>query len=188
MGSDSSIYLALFNEGFILHEVPKKAIDLFFTIQNPSDVTYTIYFNACARLGNNEALDLGKKVFQQLPIKYHQSNDVLISVFDMFFKCNDVESAESLFIRLKRSVISYGSLMKMYNNNDQPEKTLALFKQMKRENVDSNEIIFAWLISACTQIGDISMCEWVISQLSPSALNNFQIQSALVNMWVSKSP
>ena len=184
--TDSSICLALFDEGLTSYEMPKKAIDLFFQIPNPDEVIYTAYFTACAKLGNNEALVLGKKVFQQLPNKYRQLNDVLISVFDMFIKCNDIESAESLFPRLKKSVTSYGSLMKMYNINDQPEKTFALYEKMKKENIDANDVIFILLINACTQIGNRSICEWIISQIPPNVLNNSLIQSSLIDMWVSE--
>ena len=167
--------------------MPKKAIDLFFQIAKPNEVIYTTYFHACARLGNDEALVLGEKVFRQLPIEYHRSNDVLFSIFDMFIKCNDMKSAESLLPRLKPSVVSYGLLMKMYNVNDQPEKTFALFKQMKRENIDPDDIILVLLINACAQISNISMCRWVVSQISSSVLVNPWIQSALIDMWVSES-
>ena len=167
--------------------MPRKAIDLFFKISKPDEVIYTTFFNACARLGNDEALILGKQVFQQLPIEYHRSNDVLIPIFDMFVKCNDMESAESLFLRLKRSVVSYGSLMKMYNINDQPEKTFALFEQMKKENINPDDIIFTLLINACAHVAHTSMCQWVVSQIPLSLLDNYWIQCALIDMWVSES-
>ena len=114
---------------------------------------YTVYFNACTRLGNDRALILGKNVFEQLPIEYHQSNDVMVSIFDMSIKCNDLESAEFLFPRLKK--VSF--------------------------------LMILLLINACAKIGDVSMCQWVISYLSPSAFDNFRIQCSLIDMWVNES-
>lgn len=167
--------------------MPQKAIDLFFKVKKPDQIIHKLYFNACGLLGNNEGLILGKKVLEQMPIEYHQSNDVLIRVFDMFVKCNDLSSAESLFPRLQSNVITYGSLMKMCNLNGAPEKTIELFNQMKTKKVDSNDIILVLLINACAQISHISLCEWVISHLSSSASDSLYIQHSLIDMWVSES-
>ncbi len=69
-----------------------------------------IFFNARAQLKTENALTLGKKVFDQLVIDSNQSNDILHMVLHMFIKCDDLKSAESLFDRLDRNIISYGSM------------------------------------------------------------------------------
>lgn len=57
-----SVSFSFFNEGFISHGMPKKAIDLFFKIPKVDEVIYTTYFTACAQLGTDEGLVLGKQV------------------------------------------------------------------------------------------------------------------------------
>ncbi|CAF1215326.1 unnamed protein product, partial [Didymodactylos carnosus] len=82
-----------------------------------------------------------------------------------------------------RDVICYGSLMKIYNIQHEPEKTLALFERMKQEKIESNEIIFVLLMDACSEIGDLSLCQSIVSQMPQSLLTNPSIQVGLVDMW-----
>ncbi|CAF1183546.1 unnamed protein product [Rotaria sp. Silwood1] len=161
----------------------QRAIDLFLTIEKPDKIIFSILFNACAQLRTKDALDLGKKVFNQLPIECRQSNDLLYSVLNMFIKCDDLKSAESLFNRIDRDLISYGSMMKFYNMKEQPEQTLTLFEQMKQNKIKPNKIIFVLLIDACSVIGDLSLCQSLISQIPPSFLTDPWIQVGLVDMW-----
>ena len=105
----------------------------------------------------------------------------------MFLKCDDIQNAELLFTRLNRNVISYGTLMNGYNDQGEPEKTLELFERMKEEKIEPNEIIFQLLIDACSQIGDLSLCENILSQMPQSLFSNHLIQGGLIDMWVSGS-
>ena len=160
----------------------QRVIELFEEVGNADVMIYTIFFNACAQLANDEALALGRKVFSGLPSKFRQSTKILSAIFNLYVQCGDVQSAEDLFVRLDRDVVSYGSLMKMFNSDSQPEKTLALFEQMKEERkIAPNEIIFTLLLDACSQIGDLSFAERIISQIpSRSAF----IDVSMINLWV----
>ena len=163
----------------------QRAMDLFPEISNPNQTIFKLYFNACTQLGNKEALKAGKRILSQLPNHYHQDTDLLNSVLIMFIKCDDVESAQSLFTRLPRNITSYRLMMKMYIMKSEPEKTLDLFEQMKREKIEPNDIIYTLLIDACSHIGDLSLCQWLVSQMSPSLFTDRWIQNGLVDMWVS---
>ena len=105
----------------------------------------------------------------------------------MFIKCNDVENAEYVFNRLNRDATCYGSLMKLYNIRNEPEKTLDLFKRMKEKKIEPSEITFVLVIDACSAIGDLSLCESIVSQIPKCSLNNRWIQNASIDMWVSQS-
>ncbi len=50
----------------------------------------------------------------------------------------------------------------MYNDKNEPEKTLNLFEQMKQTKIEPNRIIFLLIINACAQIGDLSKCESIL--------------------------
>jgi pentatricopeptide repeat protein len=103
----------------------------------------------------------------------------------MFIKCNDISNAESLFDRLNRNVKSYGSLMKLYQRRNEPEKILNLFQRMKKEKIQANEMIYVLLIDACSAIGTLSLSKSIISQIPKSFLNNLWIQNSSIDMWVS---
>ena len=173
-------------KGFISKNMPQRAIDLFFEIEKPNEFIFTSFFNACAQLRTKNALAMGKKVFAQLPIEYQKHIYLLNAVLNMLIKCDDIENAELLFARLNRDVISYGSLMNFYNDNVEPEKTLELFERMKEEKIKPNEIIFQLLITACSKIGDLSLCEDILSQMPQTLFSNHMIQGGLIHMWVSE--
>ncbi|UJR33704.1 hypothetical protein I4U23_021133 [Adineta vaga] len=139
-------------KGYILHQMPQKAIDLYVDIEKPDEITTTTFFNACAELKDNKTLILAEKVFSQLPHQFLQSRLLLQSIFNMFCRCNHISNAEIIFEQIERNVITYGSLMKAYNDQDLPEKTLELFERMKKENIKGNSIIFVLLINACANI------------------------------------
>ncbi|CAF1530896.1 unnamed protein product [Adineta ricciae] len=169
--------------GFVSNKLEQKAIDLFFQIDQPDEIILTIFFNACAQSKTDHALSLGKKVFRQLDAKLKQSNRLLYSVLNMFVKCNDVSSAESLFNRIKRDVVSYGSMMKLYNVQKQPEKTCALYHRMKIDGLPPNEFIFTLAIDAFSRIGDITLAESLIDEIPKDLQSNPWIQIGLVDLW-----
>lgn len=104
----------------------------------------------------------------------------------MFIKCSDIDNTEKLFKQLNKNPISYGCMMTMYNNQNEPDKTLALYQQMKREKIETDEIIWILIINALAELGDLLTCELITSELPEKIVNNIQIQNALINMWASK--
>lgn len=171
-----------FSEGFLSNRMPERAIELFEHVDKADVIIYTIFFNACAQLANDKGLTLGKKVFSRLPTQFRQSPKILSAIFNLYVQCADVPSAEELFGRLDCDVISYGSLMKLFNNDGQPEKTLRLFEQMKDEGkITPNEIIFTLLLGACSQIGDLSLAEQIAAQIP---FRNTFIDVSLIDLWV----
>src|SRR5690348_17186436 len=112
-----------------------ETINLFFKISNRDEINYMLFFNACARIGTKEILTSVKEVLSNLPNCYRENSKILTAAFDAFIKCGDLSSAEELFSKMKRTTISYGNLMNAYNKNDEPDKTLNLYKQMKIDGI-----------------------------------------------------
>jgi pentatricopeptide repeat protein len=169
-------------KGYLSHQMPQKAIDLFYQIDKPDEITTTIFFNACTELKDMKALILAQKIFSQLP---RQSHHLLQSIFNMFCRCNDISNAEIIFNQIDRDVIAYGSLMKAYNDQNQSEKTLKLYERMKQENIEGNSIIFVLVINACANIHFLSLCQSIVKQIPYNLINDRWIQTSLVDMWVS---
>ena len=75
-------------------------------------------------------------------------------------------------------------MMKGFNINNEPLKTLNLFEKMKKESILLNEIIFLLLIDAYSQIGIISRCKTIVESVPSSMLSSPKIQTTLIDMWV----
>ncbi|CAF1553200.1 unnamed protein product, partial [Rotaria sordida] len=138
-------------KGYVENNMNDKALDLFeqipFALQNTS---YTIIFNACAQLANDRAKEIGRKLLQQMPKHFHNNNVLLTSAIDMLMKFGDIENAENLFQMMKKKdIITYGTMMKGYVENNMNDKALDLFEQMP---LNPNNVIHIIVFNACAQI------------------------------------
>jgi pentatricopeptide repeat protein len=170
---------------------PEQVIDLFLKLDDQMDeINLLVFFNACAELGNEKGLKLGKQIYSKFlsqQIKRKEFNEkVLHAVLNMFSKCSDIDNAEKLFKQLNKNPISYGCMMTMYNNRNESDKTLALYEEMKREKIETDELIWILIINALAELSDLLTCELITSELPENFFNNIQIQNALINMWVSE--
>ncbi|CAF1549924.1 unnamed protein product, partial [Adineta steineri] len=116
-----------------------------------------IFFSACAELGNEKGLKLGKQIYSKLlSNRKLLSEKVIHSILNMFSKCSDIENAEKLFQKLNKNTISYGCMMAMYNNQNEPEKTLNLYEEMKRDKIEIDNLIWILIINALAELTDLS--------------------------------
>ncbi|CAF5062332.1 unnamed protein product, partial [Rotaria sp. Silwood1] len=172
-------------KGYVGNEMSEKALDLFEKIDlKLDDVTYVIVFNACAKLANDQAMKIGKKLLDEMPNNYRNNNIVLNAAMDMLMKFGDVQSAERIFDSIKKkNIISYGALMNGYNINSKPWKCFKILEEMKQEGVVLNEHTCNILIGTCSKIGMIRQCQYIIDQIPLHIQNLKQIQTSLINMW-----
>ncbi|CAF2130956.1 unnamed protein product, partial [Rotaria magnacalcarata] len=91
--------------GYVDNNLPEKAIDLFIEVENPDEVNINLLFNACAQLKTKEALDLVKKISQQIPKSFYSNPRLLTSLLDALMKCGDVAHADALFYSSKEKVL-----------------------------------------------------------------------------------
>jgi pentatricopeptide repeat protein len=173
--------------GYVKNNQASKAIDLFQKISHPNEVIVLLLFNACAQLQTQEALDLVKNIFANLPKSFRTHPHLITALFDAFVKCGDMKSAETVFEHLERSVISYGNLMSGFNHNERPEKTLELFDRMRNESKEPTLVIYLSVIKALAQLGDASLAKTIVEQMPKAHLEDGWIQNALIDMWVSQS-
>jgi pentatricopeptide repeat protein len=167
--------------------MPNKAIDLFNEIKNPDDIIFVLLFNACAQLGTEEALNLTKKISKNIEKSMYSNVRLSTSLLDAFIKCGDSSSAEILFSKMEKHTINYGNLMSGFNKEDHPEKTLNLFNEMKISGIEANNVIYLCIIKALSKFGDYDLSQSLIEEMPNSFLCDEQIQTALINMWVSSN-
>ena len=100
-------------QGFITNNQPTKAIDLFYTTNNPNDIIYILLFNACTQLGSPEALKIIKKVSSDIPESFRSNDRLNTALIDGLMKCGDTETAQSLFNSTTNiNIHTIGAMMK----------------------------------------------------------------------------
>ena len=170
--------------GYLKNNQPERVIDMFLKLNDQMDeVNMLLFFGACAELSNEKGLKAGKEIFSKLSLQ-QSSEKVLHAVLNMFAKCSDTTNAESLFAKLKKNSFGCGCMMTMYNNQNEPDQTLALYEEMKRDKIELDHINWILVFNALAELSDFSICESVTSELPEKFCNDIRIQNALVNMWV----
>ncbi|CAF1644608.1 unnamed protein product, partial [Adineta ricciae] len=170
-------------KGYIENNQADKAVDLFREIEHPDHVNTSLVFSACAQLRTPEALALAKTISKRMPASFYSDDYVATSLLDALIKCRDTFTAEIMFSKMKRSIVSYGNLMNGFNDEKQGKKTMQLFYRMKREGLEPETIIYLCVIKALALIGDLSLVEPTINQIPESILLDSQIRNALIDMW-----
>ncbi|CAF5168473.1 unnamed protein product [Rotaria magnacalcarata] len=176
-----------FELGYVGNEMFEKALDLFEEIDiELGDVTYTIVFNACAKLCNDRAMKIGKRLLAKMPENYRNDNITSTSAIDMLMKFGDVESAERMFRSIKaKGTTIYGALMNGYNLNGESWKCFKIFEEMKEKDIIPDEIEWNILIGACSKSGMLHHCEYIVNQIPLNIQNKIRTQNALIDMWVN---
>ncbi|CAF4693409.1 unnamed protein product, partial [Rotaria magnacalcarata] len=138
-------------KGYIENKTFEKALDLFEQIHlNLTNVTYTIAFNACAKLCNDRAMKIGKKLLAEMPENYRNHNITSNSAIDMLMKFGDVESAERIFRSIKtKNIITYRAMVKGYVGNEMFEKALDLFEQI---DIELGDVTYTIAFNACAKL------------------------------------
>ncbi|CAF1282461.1 unnamed protein product [Adineta ricciae] len=144
----SAMYGAMI-KGYLENNEPMKAIDLFNQLEKPGEVHVNLFFNACAQLGTREALVMTQNAFKHVPKAFHMNPIIVTSLLDALMKCGGVTEAESIFEDLSNKTIPmYGAMMKGYVENNQMNKTIDLFKQIR----EPNDVIMIVLFNACAHL------------------------------------
>jgi pentatricopeptide repeat protein len=163
----------------------EEGIQLFSKISNPNEMILCLLFNSCSQVATKQALDLGCKVWSEMSLVHRRNKYIVTAALNMFITFEDLSSAENLFLTMKPEVIDYGQMMKCYNNQKMPMKTINLHEKMRNEGLQGDSITFILLADACAQIGIKSRCRSIVSQIPHALLPNLQLQTALIHMWVS---
>jgi pentatricopeptide repeat protein len=163
----------------------EKALDFFEEISfKANEIVYTLVYKICASLCNERAIQLGKKSSNQMPKMFF--NDIILvnSILHMFMKFHQVENAELIFKEMNKfTLYTYGIMINGYKINNQPDKCLTLFEQMKKKNIIINEPIALALVGACSQIGIRSISENISHNISHFQ-HDIQLKTSLIDMWV----
>ena len=150
----------------------------------PNDVIYAIVYNACASLLNEKAVSVGNRIFQQMPKAFLNDIVLMNSAIHMFMRFGQIEDGEQLFEQMKHpSSHTYAIMLSGYNINEEPQKCLSFFEEMKKTNVPLSIPIALSLVGACAQIGLRSVSQGIGCQIG-HLQDDLRLKTSLIDMWV----
>ncbi|PHT40815.1 hypothetical protein CQW23_19669 [Capsicum baccatum] len=110
---------------------------------------------------------------------------VVTALVHMFGGFGDIESARSLFDRLKpKDLIAWSTMIAAYAQNECPSNALDIYRQMQSANEKPNEIIYVSLIQACSSTASEEIGEGIHGQVIKSGnTSNAFLISSLIDMY-----
>ncbi|CAN6208432.1 unnamed protein product [Urochloa humidicola] len=120
-------------------------------------------------------------------VKARLDADALVStaLTTLYCRINDMESARNMFDAMpEKTMESWNAMISGYAQNGLTEMAVALFQKMQALNVQPNPITISSTLSACAQLGALSMGKWVHKIIAKENLElNVYVMTALIDMY-----
>ncbi|CAK7338161.1 unnamed protein product [Dovyalis caffra] len=119
----------------------------------------------------------------KLGIVSHSS--VSTALTTVYCRLNEMELARQLFDEsAEKTLASWNAMISGYTQNGLTETAISLFQTMQKNNVNPNPITVTSILSACAQLGTLSIGKWVHSLIkSRSFESNVYVSTALIDMY-----
>eukprot|EP01018_Ginkgo_biloba_P000564 Gb_28902 [translate_table: standard] len=117
----------------------------------PDRFTFGSVLRACASLA---ALDEGIEIYNHI-IESGLESDVFVgsALIDMYAKCGSIEYARNIFEKMTtRNVVTWNTIIAMYDKNGHGEEALRLFCQMQQSGIKPDRFTFASVVSSCASL------------------------------------
>ncbi|KAM0949325.1 putative tetratricopeptide-like helical domain superfamily [Dioscorea sansibarensis] len=141
--------------GYMQNGKPSEVIELYLEMKRAElqadEFSFVSAFNACAMLEN---VDLGRQLHSAV-VKRDLNGSLFVhnAVVDMYAKCGALNDAKRQFeLILNRDIVSWNALIVGFVRNEAEDEALRMFRRMRLERVVPDEVSFATIISACTNI------------------------------------
>uniref|UniRef100_A0A9I9E9T9 Pentatricopeptide repeat-containing protein At5g37570 n=2 Tax=Cucumis melo TaxID=3656 RepID=A0A9I9E9T9_CUCME len=136
------------------------AQELFDKMEERNSFSWTTMVAGYANCGNMKA---AKLLYDAMIEKNPVSQLAMIAGYG---RCGDVAEAERIFggILVPDSSCC-AAMVACYSQNGYAKEAIDMYKQMKEENLGTNEVAIVGAISACVQLGDVEMASKLIDQV-----------------------
>ncbi|KAL5200048.1 hypothetical protein ABZP36_021251 [Zizania latifolia] len=113
------------------------------------------------------------------------NSPVSTAITTLYCRLNDMESARKTFDAMpEKTMESWNAIISGYAQNGLTEMAVALFEQMLVLNVRPNPTTISSTLSACAQLGALSLGKWVHKIITEEELEpNVYVTTALIDMY-----
>ncbi|KAM3269935.1 pentatricopeptide repeat-containing protein [Capsicum chacoense] len=103
----------------------------------------------------------------------------------VYSRLNVMELARRLFDEFpKKSLASWNAMISGYAQNGLTEMAISLFREMQKLDIHPNPVTITSILSACAQLGTLSMGKWVHDLIKKEKFeSNIYVLTALVDMY-----
>ncbi|KAJ7518207.1 hypothetical protein O6H91_21G059000 [Diphasiastrum complanatum] len=149
----------------------------------PNKVAFVVLLKACARI---QALEEGKQLHLDI-IKSGFESDVIVgnTLVDMYAKCGCIKHACWVFNNMHdRNIASWNAMIAGYAKEGLGKEALNLYKQMKQEGVQSNNVTYVVLLKACASTAALKDGKQIHSDISKSGCElDVIVGNSLIDMY-----
>ncbi|KAL4190216.1 hypothetical protein AMTRI_Chr07g23570 [Amborella trichopoda] len=110
---------------------------------------------------------------------------VATAIVSAYGKNNDISSSRQLFDEIpEKSLASWNAMVSGYAQCGQTEDAIALFKHMQNQEVEPNPVTIASVLSACAQLGALTLGQWIHDLIRKAKYEtNVFVSTALIDMY-----
>lgn len=149
----------------------------------PDKVTFMCILDACV---SPMSLEQGKQVHAYI-IGFGQESNVFVgnSLIDMYSKCNRLEDAVQIFVKMPtRNVVSWNTMITGYSQTGHSEDAVKLVGLMQKEHVKPNEVTFVGVLHACANLGAVEQGKLIHVQIIEVGHDSsIQVGNTLIDMY-----
>ncbi|KGN43193.1 pentatricopeptide repeat-containing protein At2g36730 isoform X1 [Cucumis sativus] len=173
--------------GYSSSDSPQEAISLFGEMRRrgvrPNNLTFPFLLKACATLAT---LQEGKQ-FHAIAIKCGLDLDVYVRNTLIYFygSCKRMSGARKVFDEMtERTLVSWNAVITACVENFCFDEAIDYFLKMGNHGFEPDETTMVVILSACAELGNLSLGRWVHSQVvGRGMVLNVQLGTAFVDMY-----
>ncbi|CAN1223719.1 Pentatricopeptide repeat-containing protein At4g30700 [Linum grandiflorum] len=129
--------------------------------------------------------DCARKVFDGLP---RRDTVLFTGLISLYTKCGDVETGKVLFGQIgRKDLISCNAMIAGFTCNGETNSAVRLFRElleMQMSHISPNPVTVTSILSACAQLGALSLGQWVHGLIRNNNFeSNIYVSTALIDMY-----
>ena len=150
----------------------------------PDSSTYTVVLKACARLSD---LRNGEGIWLQA-VDHGYGDDVFVGTgaLNLYSKCGKMEKAMRVFDKMgRRDLVCWTTMITGLARNGQAREAVDIYRKMRNNGMEGDEVVMLGLIQACTTLGNLKMglsIHGFMIRKDDIAMDVF-VQTSLVDMY-----